>query len=202
MKEKIISKATDLFLSLGFKSVTMDDIANKMGMSKKTIYQHFENKNCLVKSCTFHMFDFISQGIDCIREDKKNPINELYAIKSFVLKHLKDEKSSPQYQLQKYYPNIFVNLRKRQYKKMNDCVVENLKEGIKEGYFRDDINVDIISKIYFSGMMDLKDTEMFPPQKYSMPLLMETYLEYHVRAIATPKGIETLNQIINQSTNK
>ena len=202
MKEKIISKATDLFLSLGFKSVTMDDIANKMGMSKKTIYQHFKNKNCLVKSCTFHMFDFISHGIDCIREEKKNPIYELYAIKSFVLKHLKDEKSSPQYQLQKYYPNIFLNLRKRQYEKMNDCVVENLKEGIKQGYFRDDINVDIISKIYFSGMMDLKDTEMFPPQTYSMPLLMETYLEYHVRAIATPKGIETLNQIINQSTNK
>src|SRR5690606_17008631 len=111
MKEKIIQKATDLFLNFGFKSVTMDDIANKLGMSKKTIYQHFENKTCLVKDCTFFMFDIISNGIDCIKEDKRNPVEELYEIKSFILKNLKDEKSSPHYQLQKYYPNIFSNLK-------------------------------------------------------------------------------------------
>ena len=198
MKEKIIQQATDLFLSFGFKSVTMDDIAERLGMSKKTIYQHFENKTSLVKSCTFFMFDMISGGIDCIREERKNPVEELFEIKSFVLKHLKDEKSSPQYQLQKYYPSIFANLRKKQYEMMMDCVAENIQEGIKQGYFREDTNIEIISKFYFGGMMYLKDTEIFPPQKYSMPLLMETYLEYHVRGIATPKGIEILNNIINK----
>lgn len=198
MKDKIIQQATDLFLNFGFKSVTMDDIAEKLGMSKKTIYQHFENKTSLVKCCTFFMFDTISGGIDCIREEKKNPVEELFEIKSFVLRHLKDEKSSPQYQLQKYYPSIFANLRKKQYEMMMDCVAENIQEGIKQGYFREDTNVEIISKFYFGGMMYLKDPEIFPPQKYSMPLLMETYLEYHVRGIATPKGIEILNNIINK----
>ena len=202
MKEKILEKATDLFLSLGFKSVTMDDIANKMGISKKTIYQHFENKNCLVKSCTFFMFNFISCGIDHICSTNKNPVEELFEIKSFVLKNLKDEKSSPQYQLQKYYPKIYLDLRKKQYEKMNDCVVDNIQKGIDQGYFRSDVNVDIVSKFYFNGMMDLKNIDIFPPQNYSMPQLMETYLEYHIRAIATPKGIEILNQVINQSTNK
>lgn len=202
MKDKILEIASDLFLSLGFKSVTMDDIANKMGISKKTIYQHFENKNCLVKACTFFMFNFISSGIDDICETNKNPVVELFEIKAFVLKNLKDEKSSPQYQLQKYYPKIYIDLRKKQYEKMNDCVVDNIQRGVDQGFFREDTNVDMVSKFYFNGMMDLKDIEIFPPQKYSMPKLMETYLEYHIRAIATPKGIEILNQVINQSTNK
>lgn len=52
MKKKIITKATELFLSIGFKSVTMDDLAQSMGISKKTIYQYFENKNQLISSCT------------------------------------------------------------------------------------------------------------------------------------------------------
>ncbi|UOB15978.1 TetR/AcrR family transcriptional regulator [Abyssalbus ytuae] len=198
MKEKIIEKATDLFLNLGFKSVTMDDIANEMGISKKTIYQHFDNKTDLIQACTFYKFLIISQGIDGICQLNKNPIEELYEIKTFALTHLKDEKQSPHYQLQKYYPKIFNELKLKQYEKMNTCVCGNLQRGIEQGYYRKDVNVDIISKIYFNGMMDLKNTEIFPPQKYSMPLLMETYLEYHVRAIATHKGIEILNNIINK----
>ena len=74
MKEKIINKASELFLTLGFKSVTMDDIANELGISKKTIYVHFPNKTDLVESTTMHMFNLISHGIGCICELKKNPI--------------------------------------------------------------------------------------------------------------------------------
>ncbi len=106
MKIKILEKATDMFLNYGFKSVTMDDIANKMGISKKTIYAHYVNKTKLVEDCTMHLFDTISQGIDHICSLGKNPIEELYEIKKFAMVHLKDEKSSPQYQLQKYYPKF------------------------------------------------------------------------------------------------
>ena len=74
MREKILSKAADLFLSYGFKSVTMDDIASAMGISKKTIYQHFENKTKLVEATTLNIFEIISQGIDCICAIEKNPI--------------------------------------------------------------------------------------------------------------------------------
>lgn len=66
MKDKIINKTEDLFLNLGFKSVTMDDIANELGISKKTIYQHFENKTKLVEATSMHVFETIAHGIDCI----------------------------------------------------------------------------------------------------------------------------------------
>mgnify|MGYP000232550865 FL=1 len=81
MKDQILIKATDMFLTLGYKSVTMDDIAAEMGISKKTIYQHFGNKDELVNESTLHLFETISYGIDEICGLDKNPIEELFLIK-------------------------------------------------------------------------------------------------------------------------
>ena len=193
MKEEILKTAADLFLTYGFKSVTMDEIANALGMSKKTLYQHFENKTQLVEETTQFMFAFISHGINCICELNKNPIEEIYEIKSFLMKHLKNEKSSPQYQLQKYYPNIFENLKQNQYCVMEDCVKRNLNRGVELELYRKTININFISKIYFNSMMALKDKDLFPLNEFSMQSLMNNYLEYHLRGICTPKGIEELN---------
>ncbi len=203
MKEKILHTATDLFLTLGFKSVTMDDLAAEMGISKKTIYQHFSNKTELVQAVTFHLFDSICHGIDHICEVCENPIQELYHIKRFVMEHLKDEKSSPQYQLKKYYPKIHDALRAKQFEVMHDNIMENLESGIKKGIFREGLNTDFVARLYFNGMIGIKDTELFPTGKFDMNQLMENYLEYHLRAITTEKGLEILNQFVNtnQETN-
>ncbi len=194
MKEKILLGATNLFLNYGFKSVTMDDIANALGISKKTIYQHFDNKTMLVKASAFYLFKVISTGIDHISSLEMNPIEEIYNIKKFIIQHLKDEKSSPQYQLQKYYPKIFKTLKNKQFEVMQTCVVANLTRGIKLGLYRDNINVDFISRIYFNSMIAIKDNDLFPLTKFSINTLMSYYLEYHLRGISTPKGLETLNQ--------
>ncbi len=196
MREKIIHKSEELFLNFGFKSVTMDDIAGEMGISKKTIYVHFPNKTKLVEATTLHMFETISCGIDSICALQKNPIEEIFDIKAFVMDHLKNEKSSPQYQLQKYYPKIFATLKSKQFEVMQGCVTENLKRGINQGLYRENINIDFISRIYFNGMVTLKDQELFPLKKFSMNALMENYLEYHLRGICTPKGLLTLTELL------
>nr|WP_321245362.1 TetR/AcrR family transcriptional regulator [uncultured Psychroserpens sp.] len=200
MKDKIIHKSTELFLSLGFKSVTMDDIASEMGISKKTIYVHFPNKTKLVEAVTFNLFDTICDGIDSICEVSANPIEELYAIKMFVMHHLKNEKSSPQYQLKKYYPQIYSALKFKQFEKMHQSVKESLQQGVDTGVFRNSIDVDFISRMYFTGMTGIKDNMFFPPEDYQMEYLMESYLEYHLRAIVAEKGMTILNNFIkNQS---
>ncbi|OAB80645.1 TetR/AcrR family transcriptional regulator [Cochleicola gelatinilyticus] len=196
MKEKIINKAADLFITLGFKSVTMDDIANEMGISKKTIYAHFSNKTDLVKDVTSTLMCDISEGIDGICALNNNPIEELYEIKKFVLLQLKDSKSSPQYQLQKYYPQIFASLHKKQFEMMRECTVSNLTRGIEQGLYRDNISVDLISRLYFIGVSNLKDESLFPLQTYPKEQLMEDYLEYHLRGIVTKEGLQTLKKFI------
>ena len=136
MREKILHNATDMFLNLGFKSVTMDDIARTSGVSKKTIYAHFSNKTDLVEAVTNYLFDTICVGIDMIHEQEQNPIIELFEIKKFVMQHLKDEKSSPQYQLQKYYPKIYATLRQKQFEVMQESIKENLSRGIERDLYR------------------------------------------------------------------
>lgn len=199
MKEKILEKAAEMFLNLGFKSVTMDDIANEMGISKKTIYAHYENKTQLVKACTQNLFCTVSQGIDAICALGKNPIEELYEIKKFAMYHLKDEKSSPQYQLQKYYPKIYNDMRDRQYELMQDCTVQNIKRGIDLDIYRANLNIDFVSRIYFTGVTSIKDNKLFPVHIFPKANLMDDYLEYHLRGIVTPKGRTILNTIINSN---
>ena len=199
MRDKILHKATELFLTLGFKSVTMDALANEMGISKKTIYSHFENKTKLVEESTLNLFWFISDGINQIVALRKNPIEELYEIKKFVMLHLKDEKSSPQYQLQKYYPQLYESLKSKQFEVMQDCVKDNVLRGIDLGIYRANLNVEFVSRIYFSGVTSIKDNTFFPQRIFTMTQLMDNYLEYHLRGIVTPEGRKILNEIINSN---
>ena len=202
MKDQILNKATDMYLTLGFKSVTMDDIASEMGISKKTIYQHFSKKDMLVKAVTTNLFENISCGIDEIILANKNPIEELFTIKEFLIHHLKDENTSPIYQLQKYYPKIHKSLMIKQFDKMGTCVTENLEKGIQLGLFRADIQKELISRFYFAGMTSIKDAELFNPKDFSSKMVQSCYLEYHLRGICTQKGIEYLETIIKTQLNK
>lgn len=188
-----------MFLNLGFKSVTMDDIAHEMGISKKTIYAHYANKTQLVEDTTMQLFCTISEGIDTICALKKNPIEELYEIKRFAMLHLKDEKSSPQYQLQKYYPKIHRVLRQKHFEVMQDCVVDNIQRGMAQGIYRENLNIAFVSRIYFFGVTSIKDHTLFPNDIFPTAALMDDYLEYHLRGIITPKGREILNSIINSN---
>ena len=197
MREKIITTSAKLFLDYGFKSVTMDEIANTIGISKKTIYVHFANKTKLVEAVTFSIFENICSGIDAICTNSKNPIEELYATKIYVMNYLKNEKSSPQYQLQKYYPRIAQQLKLKHFEKMHQSVQDSIQNGVNTNLFRSNINVDFISRLYFNGMSGIKDQVIFPNTLFSMDYLMEHFLEYHLRAICTPKGLEIFTKFTN-----
>jgi len=195
MKDEILKKAIDLFLNYGFKSVTMDDIANELGISKKTIYSHYSTKLKLIEATTFHVFEKINSGICTICSKNHNPIEEIYMIKSLVMDQLKDEKTSPQYQLQKYYPKIFEILKQKQFESVNECISSNLQQGIEQGYYHHELDVNFITRLYFNGLMGIKNLELFPTDDFSSTYLMDSFLEYHLRAISTKKGLKKLNEM-------
>ncbi|WP_027137841.1 TetR/AcrR family transcriptional regulator [Gaetbulibacter saemankumensis] len=201
MRAKIIEKASDMFLTLGAKSVTMDDIANELGISKKTIYVHFKNKTKLVEAVVFEVFETVCNGIDCVCNTAENPIEELYQIKVLVMEYLHKKKASPQYQLKKYYPDIYRRLNLKQFEKMHVSIRESLQKGINMGLFRPDLDVDLVSRFYFNGMSGIRDSDYFPHEIFNMEYLMESFLEYHLRAITTEKGLHILNEHLtsNQS---
>ena len=202
MREKILKKAIDLFINFGFKSVTMDDIASEMHISKKTIYSHFNNKTKLVEAATFCVFETISNEINCICELQKNPIEELYEIKKSVMLHLKNEKTSPHYQLCKYYPEINESLKKKQFELMQACVVNNFERRIEMGLYRTNLNEELVSRIYFLGITGIKDENLFPTKVFTKTEIMDNFLEYHLRGIITKEGLYTLNTIIKINKNE
>lgn len=191
-----------MFLTLGVKSVTMDEIAAELGISKKTIYTHFSTKTKLVDATANFIFETVRQGISQIKEEKKDPIDELYAIKDFACANLKNEKSSPQYQLQKYYPEVYATIREKQQKVLEELTLHNLQKGIAKGVYRSDLPVNFISRIYFIGILGIKDDDLFPEPEFSSYHLTEMHLEYHLRAIVTTKGLEKLETLTSQSTSK
>lgn len=194
-KQLILKEALDLFLSLGFKSVTMDEIARKMGVSKKTLYTHYQNKNELVAAASLHMCNFLCDGVDQIALDQlRNPIEEMYEVKSYVMKELKGDNSSPIYQLQKYYPEVYQLINKRMYEHMNECIYRNVERGIELGLYRDNVDKTFVARIYFIGIQGIKDISIFPKNQFPVNELHDQYLEYHLRGIVTPKGRKILNE--------
>ena len=196
LEKSIVVTSTELFLTLGFKSVTMDDIAEEMKISKKTIYTFFANKEALVQSVVFSMYSYITTNLTQIREKASNPISELYEVKMFIMHQLKGEKTSPQHQLRKYYPNIHKELQRKQFDFMTKSVKKSLTKGVEMKLFRPSIDIDFISRMYFNGMVGIKNVDMFPTQKYSPEQLMENYLDYHLRAIVTEDGMKLLSSFI------
>lgn len=195
MKEEIVQKGTELFLNVGFKSITMDDISSAMRISKKTIYEYFDNKEMLVKSCAEAHFLKVIEVFKEIKAKVENPILELFLIKKEVLKHLSNATTSPQYQLQKFYPAIYNELKSREFELMGGMFKQSLQKGISMGLYRDDIDLDFITRIYFNGIAGIKNIDLFPLDKYRLDVLISSFFEYHLRAITTPKGMELFKSI-------
>ena len=199
MKEQILQTSAGLFMKHGFKSITMDDIATHMAISKKTIYSHFKNKEAMVSAVVNNLFETVCQGIDCICTLNHDPIEEIYEIKKHVMEHVGNEKDSPWYQLRKYYPHIHDSIKKRQFDYMQKCVVDNLNRGLEQGLFRENIDVQFVARIYFVGVTGIKDDELFPTDLFDGNSLYGDFLEYHLRGIVTPKGRKILNSIIHST---
>jgi len=194
MKKEIINNASNLFLQYGCKNVTMDDIANEMSISKKTIYTHFKNKTDLVRAGVFKIFKDVNSIVSKVQRNNSNPIISLYEIKKVAFQFLNKDNESQRYQLQKYYPKIFAEIKKKEFETMLVNFENNLKEGIKMGFFRKSINPEFLSRIYINGLQGVRNIELFPPKNFKILHLLESYIDYHLRAIVTKKGLAFLEK--------
>ncbi len=191
MKDKIISKASDLFLKLGFKSVTMDDIAGEMCISKKTIYKYFCNKEILIDESTDLVHITVHEVINTIVAKNHNAIEENFEIRKMFKEMFQGTDTSPLYQLKKHYPEIYQKVMSREINECNMCFRQNIEKGIEQELYRKDLDVDIYVKFYYILIFSIKENTI--SEKDSVRLELEA-LEYHTRAMATPKGIAELEK--------
>jgi len=191
MEEKdIIIKAGELFVKYGIKSMTMDDIAREMGVSKKTLYQFVENKKDLVKKV---MSLHIHNQQDCICEmhsAEGNAIDKLMEIGAFVNQHMRSLHPSVIFDLKKYHPEAWGYLNKHKEEFIYTTIKSNLEEGMSEGLYREDLKPDLVARLYMGMTNALIDPESFPSDQFSKEELHNEMTKYHIRAVLSKKGIE------------
>jgi AcrR family transcriptional regulator len=191
MKEKIINKAKDMFLRLGFKSITMDDIAGEMCISKKTIYKYFANKELLIQESTQVLHKEVHEIITEIISRDYNAIEENFQIRKMFADMFKSTDTSPIYQLKKHYPEVYEKALEYQVQECESCFKQNIEKGIAQGLYRKEINIDVYVKLYYALIFTINENTR--SEREAAALEMEA-LEYHTRAMATEKGIAELEK--------
>lgn len=190
----LVEKAGDLFKRYGVKSLTMDDVARELGMSKKTIYQFVENKSQLVQLSMENYLNRERTELEEILKESKNSVDEMIGMITYFINQVQDFNPSIVNDLEKYYPETWNIFNEYRFNFMLKCIGDNLKNGIRQGYYRNNLNADIISKIYIGCVDVLFNQDFFPSKKYVFADIYKEYLNYHLRGIVTPKGMKYLEQ--------
>lgn len=199
MKEIILKKSLELFTKNGFKSVTMDEIANELGISKKTIYQYFSSKNTLVEATVDFVFDSAIAKIKDLAGSCETPIHEHFEMKNCLGDLFgQNIEASAIYQFNKYYPKLAERIQKKKHENYDFTILRNLRQGVEQGYYRKDLDIDFVGKIFFASSTAFFSDEMFVNlhSTQSIDELNYKFLEYHLRGIVTPKGLEILEQLL------
>lgn len=196
--EVILEKVGELYNKYGIKSVTMDDVSRELGISKKTLYLHVENKSDLVSK----VLDYVLEKGDCefkkLYEKELNAIEELIEVSIHIIKSVKDYNPSTEYDLKKYYPDLYKKMQDVRREKMYDAVLQNIRKGKKEGLFREDLDEEIITQMQTSRFMTMGSDEVMNPEDVYQPKYILELFIYHIRGIANDQGIDMLNQTLDK----
>jgi TetR/AcrR family transcriptional regulator, cholesterol catabolism regulator len=194
IQERILAQAADLFVNSGIKAITMDDISREAGVSKRTIYENFKDKDELLRSCLMYMDSIHEKETGGLIAEAKNTVD-------LVFSFLKHGVSA----LNRVNPLFFADLKRYHYRVWKETYLINyeknlsrsctlLKKGINEGLFRKDIDIEIVAKLLHEQIRIMSDEQVFPSDKYSKTIVFEHILINFLRGIATPKGLTVIEE--------
>lgn len=199
MKERILKKSIELFTNRGFKVVTMDDIAVELGISKKTIYQHFPSKRELVKSTVDYIYDSAMENMRCVVGRCETPIHEHFEMRNCIKDLLGHNINAVTlFQFKKYYPRLADLIEERRYKDLDFTILRNLREGVEKGLYRKEIDIEFVGKLFFASTTAFFRNEAFFSEE-TMDDFEIKFAEYHLRGIVTPKGMSILEELLNKT---
>ncbi len=201
-KERIKIQATDLFMKYGVRSVSMDDIANSLGMSKKTIYQFYADKDELVDAVVLHEIQHNENCCELDRQGSENAVHELFMAMDMVVEMFHSMNPSLLYDLQKYHPKAFQKFHTHKNDYLFNVIRENLVRGIREDLFRDDINIDIIARFRVELMMLPFNPEFQSKVKHNLAEIEEELILHYLFGLVNMKGYKMILAYKQERTKK
>jgi TetR/AcrR family transcriptional regulator, cholesterol catabolism regulator len=193
IKERILHKATEMCFRFGIRSVTMDDIAKELGISKKTIYQHFEDKDEII----YQIMNIEMERDKCewgeVGKTSKNLIDKMISAMSLMRKGMEGMHSSLVFDIKRYHPRAWALFQNHKNHFILETITNDLNAGIKEGMFRNEINVEFMAKFRLEQVEMGFDPEVFSSAKFNVAEIQTTLMDHFIRGILTEKGLKIYN---------
>lgn len=196
-KTQLIIEIMELFMRCGIKSLTMDDIARHLGVSKKTIYQFVSDKKDLVKQCVEAAINDEQCNLCNIQEQEGNAIDILLEINKRVSEKIQNLQPSVLYDMERYYPEAFKIMQNHKKQFVFNMIKQNMEKGVKEGLYRDNLIPEVIANSYIAMTNQLFNPDPLNPSKHDFQTLHREIARYHIRGIASEKGRIYLKKILN-----
>ncbi|MBP5999966.1 MAG: TetR/AcrR family transcriptional regulator [Sediminibacterium sp.] len=194
MQDRILLKAKELMFQNGLRQVTMDDLATQLGISKKTIYQYYKDKDDLVKAVV--SFELKNHQLMCqnCESNADNAVHEMFLTMETMKEMAKTMNPGTLMELEKYFPSAFDVIKKHKEEFFLSLIKENINKGIEQGFYRNDLEVDVLSKFRLETIFIPHNLNLYPISKFD-PIKVHTQLmEHFVYGLMTVKGYEVMQQ--------
>lgn len=202
VKERIKKKATELYCKYGTKSVTMDEIAEQAGVSKKTIYQCFSDKNELVDDVLLLILEMNREACNITLEKAENAIEEVFLLSDAIKHFIENLNPSFIVDIKKGHPGSFKKFQNYRNGFIYDIIYNNIEKGKQEGLYRTEMNSDVITKMRLETIILPFDTQVFPSQLYSAADLQNELVIYYLYGMATLKGHQCIQNLLKERENQ
>ncbi|MDH8701570.1 AcrR family transcriptional regulator [Dysgonomonadaceae bacterium PH5-43] len=199
LKERIIKEASHLFSKKGIRAVTMSDIAQQMGISKRTLYEIFSDKESLLEQVIKEHSKKADEAIESIIQSSENVIDTMMRVYAKHLNEVHSVNKFAIFDLKKYHPRLYQQIESRQGDDIQK-LIPLFKRGVEQGLIRNDINVEICVWIIKGQFRMLMEGEL-PTHQYSMNEFVRTIILNYTRGIATIKGNEVIDSMIENLKN-
>jgi AcrR family transcriptional regulator len=201
-KERILVKSHEQFNRFGIRSVSMDDIAAVLGMSKKTLYQHFADKEELVSACFSQVMEQHRHQCLCDQKKAENPIHEFFLAYDEMQEMFANMNPVVLHEMEKYHPSAFKKFHEFKYGFLYKVISSNLERGIKEELYRPDIDVDVLVRFRIESVMLPFNTDVFPNNRTHLIHIELQLFEHFLYGLATAKGQKLIQKYKTQRTRK
>ncbi|MBN8701949.1 MAG: TetR/AcrR family transcriptional regulator [Bacteroidetes bacterium] len=191
---KILAGAKELFFRHGIKSITMDDIAKHLGMSKKTIYQYFKDKNEVVHMLMKHTLASDQRDIECIKKESNNVIEEVMEMMKHMTKMFSSINPNLFYDIQKYHPQSWKLLDDFKKKCVEKMVEDSIEKGKKQGLVRVDVDSKVLSRLRIHEIEMAFNMDLFPPDQFQTLQVQLALTDHFLHGIYTIKGHKLINK--------
>jgi AcrR family transcriptional regulator len=194
VEKQILKGAEELFFRYGLKSITMDDIAKHLGMSKRTIYENFPTKDSIVSALLDNHREKSISDHELIHKESKNAIEEQF-MSMRMFKDMADV-MNPRllFELKKFHPKVWSEFQDLKQEVIQQFIIGNLKRGIKQGIYRKEIDVEILSRLRIEQIEIAWNPELFPPSQFDIFKVNMAFLDHFLYGVVNLKGHEMVEK--------